>query len=82
MAIPNIKIVPVKIVYDNDSCDNKLEIEIEVDDLTGEVFVKRLLSPSERESFLRLINDGVKAATNFGTYTFETDGTTLFIKGD
>lgn len=56
---------PVKIACENDSCDSK---EIEVDDLTGEVFVKRLLSPSERESFLRLINDGVKAATNFGIY--------------
>lgn len=71
---------PVKIVCENDSCDSK--IEIEVDDLTDEVFVKRLLSPSERESFLRLINDGVIAATNFGTYTFQTDGTTLSIKGD
>lgn len=69
---------PVKIVYENNSCDSK----IEVDDLTGELFVKRPLSPSERESFLRLINDGVIAATNFGTYTFETDGTTLSIKGD
>lgn len=69
---------PVKVVYENNSCDNKLE----VDELTGELFVKRPLSPSERESFLRLINDGVIAATNFGTYTFQTDGTTLSIKGD
>lgn len=69
---------PVKIVYENNSCDSK----IGVDDLTGELFVKRPLSPSERESLLRLINDGVIAATNFGTYTFETDGTTLSIKGD
>lgn len=69
---------PVKIVYDNNSCDNKLE----VDELTGKLFVKRPLSPSERESLLKLINDGVIAATNFGAYTFETDGTTLSIKGD
>lgn len=69
---------PVKIVYDNDSCDSK----IEVDDLTGELFVERPLSPPERESLLRLINDGVIAATNFGTYTFETDGTVLSIKGE
>lgn len=68
----------VKVVYENDSCDNKLE----VDELTGELFVKRPLSPSERESLLKLINDRVIAATNFGTYTFETDGTTLSIKGD
>ena len=68
---------PVKVIYENNSCDSK----IEVDDLTGELFVKRPLSPSERESFLRLINE-VKAATNFGAYTFETDGTTLSIKGD
>ncbi len=69
---------PVKIVYENDSCDNKLE----VDDLTGEVFVERPLSPSERESLLKLINDGMIVMPNFGAYTFETDGTTLSIKGD
>ena len=68
----------IKVVYENDSCDNKLE----VDELTGEVFVERPLSPSERESFLKLINDGVIAATNVGTYTFESDGTTLSIKGE
>ena len=67
---------PVKVVYENDSCDNKLE----VDGVTGELFVKRPLSPSERESLLKLIN-GVKAI-NVGAYTFETDGTTLSIKGD
>lgn len=67
---------PIKVVYENDSCDNKLE----VDELTGELFVKRPLSPSERESLLKLIND-VKAI-NVGAYTFETDGTTLSIKGD
>lgn len=69
---------PVKVVYENNSCDSK----IEVDELTGELFVQRPLSPSERESLLRLINDGVIAATNFGIYTFETDGTTLSIKGE
>lgn len=69
---------PVKVVYENNSCDGK----IEVDDLTGELFVKRPLSSSERESFLRLINDGVITATNIGTYTFETDGVTLSIKGE
>lgn len=69
---------PVKIVYENDSCDNK----VEVDGLTGELFIKRPLSPSERESLLRLINDGVIAVPNFGAYTFETDGTILSIKGD
>lgn len=69
---------PVKIVYESDACDSK----IEVDDLTGEVFVERPLSPSERESLLRLINDGTIAIPSFGVYTFETDGTTLSIKGD
>lgn len=69
---------PVKIVYENDSCDSK----IGVDDLTGELFVKRPLSPSERESLLRLINDRVIAVPNLGVYIFETDGTTLSIKGD
>ena len=65
---------PVKIVYK--------DIKIEVDDLTGELFVQRPLSLSERESLLKLINDGMIAVTNIGTYTFETDGTTLSIKGD
>lgn len=69
---------PVKVIYENNSCDSK----IEVDNLTGELFVKRPLSPSERESFLRLINDGVIAVSNVGTYTFVTDGTTLSIKGE
>lgn len=69
---------PVKIVYENNSCDSK----IKVDDLTGELVVERPLSPSERESILRLINDGVIAVPNFGAYTFETDGVTLSIKGD
>lgn len=69
---------PVKVVYENDACDSK----IEVNDLTGEVFVERPLSPSERESLLRLINDGVIAMPSFGVYTFETDGATLSIKGD
>lgn len=69
---------PVKVVYENNSCDSK----IEVDDLTGELLVQRPLSPSERELLLKLINDGVIAATNIGTYTFETDGTTLSIKGE
>ena len=54
---------PVKVVYENNSCDNK----IEVDNLTEEVFVERPLSPSERESLLKLIND-VKAI-NVGAYT-------------
>lgn len=67
---------PVKVVYENDSCDNKLE----VDGVTGELFVERPLSPLERESLLKLIND-VKAI-NVGAYTFETDGTTLSIKGE
>ena len=69
---------PVKVVYENNSCDYK----IEVDNLTEEVFVERPLSPSERESLLKLINDRVVAVSNVGTYTFETDGTTLSIKGD
>lgn len=69
---------PVKVVYENDACDSK----IEVDDLTGEVFVERPLSPSERESLLKLIKDGTIAMPSFGVYTFETDGTTLSIKGD
>ena len=69
---------PVKIVYENDSCDNKLE----VDELTGELFVKRPLSPSERESLLNLINKGTIVMPNFGVYTFKTDGTTLSIKGE
>lgn len=69
---------PVKIVYENDACDSKIELN----ELTGEVFVERPLSPSERESLLRLINDGVIAMPSFGVYTFETDGTTLSMKGD
>lgn len=69
---------PIKVVYENNSCDSK----IEVDDLTDELFVKRPLSPSERESLLRLINDGVIAVSSFGVYIFETDGTTLSIKED
>ena len=47
---------PVKVVYENDSCDNK----VEVDDLTGEVFVERPLSPHERKSLSELI-DAVRA---------------------
>ena len=54
---------PVKVVYENNSCDNK----IEVDNLTEELFVERPLSHSERESLLKLIND-VKAI-NVGAYT-------------